>query len=192
VKKVLLLAFVFAQLYGCAAGLKPYPDGDGLFPDEQSLWEIRINRGGSQLFAGLLVLDRKGQSLEAVLLDGTGIKLLAERVLASGEVENVSVSPAVRNKRLAPLLGDGLHRMIFSFGEEGGSACYRDGLFEYCFGAESESHLVKFKRLGPFVLWSVDYFINKYDSTIAVDNARLDSNWPVPSLILKRSGGASE
>lgn len=183
-KKLLLLIPVIVQLYGCAAGLKPYPAGAGLFPEGQSLWGIRLDRGGSRLFAGLLVLEGKRQGLDAVLLDSTGIKLLEERVLPSGELENVSVLPAVGNKRLAPLLGEGLHRVFFPFAEVG-APCYRDGLFKYCFGAESEGHLVKSKRLGPFVLWSADYFINKYDSTVAIDKVRLDSGWFSPSLVLE-------
>jgi len=191
-KKIALCALILAQVYGCAVGLQPYPDGDRLFQDSQTLWEIRIDRGGEKLFAGLLALEMKGGSLDAVLLDGTGIKLLEERVLASGEVVNISTLPAIRNKRLAPLLGKGLHRLFFSFGEEEAEACRRHGLLEYCFGVESDGHLVKLRRLGPFVLWSVDYFVNNYDSSLGVNTARLNSGWFAPTLSLKRNVAVSE
>ncbi|MFN2366685.1 MAG: hypothetical protein ABR523_09530 [Desulfurivibrionaceae bacterium] len=187
--KRLVYLLMLASLYGCAVGLQPYPEADKLFPDGQTLWEIGIDRGGSRLFAGLLALDLKEDALEAVLLDGTGIKLLEERGSASGELEKVAIFPAVGNKRLAPLLGEGLHR-VFLAGEEGGQVCRRQGLFELCFGVESRGHLVKLKRLGPFVLWSVDYFINKYDSVEVIDKARLDSGWWSPALHLKRRLGA--
>ncbi|MDT8335498.1 MAG: hypothetical protein RQ753_07355 [Desulfurivibrionaceae bacterium] len=186
-KNLVVYLVIIGSLCGCAAGLQPYPAVGGLFSDGQNLWEIRIDRGGSQLFAGLLALDLKGDALEAVLLDGTGIKLLEERVSASEGVENVAVLPAVRNKRLAPFLAEGLHR-VFLAGGEGGEVCRHDGLFKLCFGEESRGHLVKLKRLGPFVLWSVDYFINNYDSVDVVDRARLASGWWSPSLNLKRSG----
>jgi len=191
-KKIALCALILAQVYGCSVGLQPYPDGDRLFQDSQTLWEIRIDRGGEKLFAGLLALERKGESLDAVLLDGTGIKLLEERVLASGEVVNISTLPAIRNKRLAPLLGKGLHRLFFDFEIYGEGVCRRDGLFELCFGAQSEGHLIKLRRLGPLILWSVDYFIKNSDAALKVNSARLDSGWPAPSLDLKRSGGVAE
>jgi hypothetical protein len=112
-KKVLLLIILLSQVYGCGVALQPYPHSAELFADDQTLWQVRIGRGESQLFSGLLALNKKGQVLEAVLLDSTGIKLLEEKVLSSGEVEIVSALPAVRNKRLGPFLGEGLFRLFF-------------------------------------------------------------------------------
>ncbi|MEN8134598.1 MAG: hypothetical protein ABFS18_03550 [Thermodesulfobacteriota bacterium] len=188
-KKVLLLIILLSPIYGCGVALQPYPHSSGLFTDGQTLWQARIGRGESQLFAGLLALNKKGPVLEAVLLDSTGIKLLEEKVLASGEVEIISALPAVRNKRLGPFLGEGLFRLFFvppGFTEE---PCRRQGLFELCFGSEDEEHLVKLRRLGPFVLWSGDYFINNYDSGPMVIGARLNGGWLTPYLQLERSGG---
>ena len=190
-KKVLLLMVAISQLYGCAAGLQPYPDHPELFSDGQTLWEVRIGRGDSQFFAGLLALNKKGEGLEAVLLDSTGIKLLEEKVLSSGEVEIVSALPAVRNKRLGPFLGEGLFRLFFTPPGLADEPCRRDGLFKLCFGAENEDHLVKFRRLGPFGLWSADYFINNYDSESVLTGARLNGGWLTPYLQLKKSGGDS-
>ncbi len=187
-KRVLLLIILLSQVYGCGAALQPYPHSAGLFPDGQSLWKIRIGRGESQLFAGLLALNKKAEALEAVLLDSTGIKLLEEKVSASGEVEIVSALPAVRNKRLGPFLGEGLSRLFFMPAGFTDELCRRQGLFELCFGAEKEEHLVKFRRLGPFVLWSGDYFINNYDSEPLVTGARLKGGWLTPYLHLERSG----
>jgi len=187
-KKMLLLIILLSQVYGCGVALQPYPQAAGLFPDGQSLWKIRLGRGESRLFAGLLALNKKGEALEAVLLDSTGIRLLEEKVLSSGEVEIISALPAVRNKRLGPFLGEGLLRLFFvptGFTDE---LCRRQGFFELCFGAEAEDHLVKFRRLGPFVLWSGDYFINNYDSEPLVTGARLKGGWLTPYLHLERSG----
>ena len=187
-KKVLLFIILLSQVYGCGAGLQPYPQSAELFPDGQTLWEIRLGRGDSQLFAGLLALNKKGEGLEAVLLDSTGIKLLEERVSASGEVEIISALPAVRNKRLGPFLGEGLFRLFFiptGFSDE---SCRRQGLFELCFGVEDDGHLVKFRRLGPFVLWSGDYFINNHDSEPLLTGAKLNGGWLTPYLQLDRSG----
>ena len=187
-KKVLLLIILLSQVYGCGVALQPYPHSSGLFPDGQTLWTIRIGRGESQLFAGLLALNRQGDELEAVLLDSTGIKLLEEKVFSSGEVEIISALPAVRNKRLGPFLGEGLFRLFFiptGFIEE---PCRRQGLFELCFGGEEEDHLVKLRRLGPFVLWRGDYFINNYNSEPVVAGARLNGGWLTPFLQLDRNG----
>jgi hypothetical protein len=187
-KKMLLFIVLLSQIYGCAAGLQPYPQSAELFPDGQTLWQVRLGRGGSQFFAGLLALNKKEDSLEAVLLDSTGIKLLEEKVLSSGQVEVVSVLPAVRNKRLAPFLGKGLFRLFFSPTGLSDEPCRRDGLFELCLGTEDDGHLVKFRRLGPFVLWSVDYFINNHGSGPLVTEARLNAGWFAPYLQLERSG----
>jgi hypothetical protein len=184
-KKILLLA-VALHLYGCAATpLQPYPQARELLPEGQTLWTARIGRGNSPLFAGLLLLNKTGPDLEAVLLDATGIKLLAEKVLASGEVTVVSALPPVRNKRLGPFLGTGLHRLFSDPGGPAGQACRRDGLLELCFGTDESGHLRKFRRLGPFVLWSGDYFINNHE----ISSARLNSGWLTPYLHLERSGG---
>ena len=62
-KKLLLLIFVISQVYGCGASLKSYPDAKELFPDGQTLWKVRIGRGDSQLFAGLLAINKKDKGL---------------------------------------------------------------------------------------------------------------------------------
>jgi hypothetical protein len=187
-KKMLLLIILLSQVYGCGVGLRPYPQSAELFPDGQTLWQVRIGRGESQLFAGLLALNKKGEGLEAVLLDSTGIKLLEEKVLSSGEVEIISALPAVRNKRLGPFLGEGLFRLFFSTTGFTDEPCRREGLFELCFGVDDEEHLIKFRRLGPFVLWSGDYFINNHGSEPMVTGARLNGGLLTPYLQLDRSG----
>lgn len=190
-KRILLFIVVLSQIYGCAASLKPYPASSELVTDGQSLWTARIGRGDSQLFAGLLALNKKGEELGAVLLDSTGIKLLEEKILATGDVEVVSSMAAVRNKRLGPFLGEGLFRLFFNHQGMNNEPCRQDGLFELCFGIDDEEHLVIFKRLGPFVLWSGDYSINSYDSGSELTGARLNSGWLTPYLHLEKNEGNS-
>ncbi|MBU0483430.1 MAG: hypothetical protein KKB30_02815 [Proteobacteria bacterium] len=188
----LVLIVALSQVYGCATGLRPYADSSELFTDGQTLWEVRIGRGSSQRFAGLLALNKKGEVLEVVLLDSTGIKLLEEKVLATGKVEIVSALPVVRNNQLGSFLGEGLFRLFFNSTEFTAEPCRGDGLFELCFGLEEEGHLVKFKRLGPFVLWSGDYFISNYDSLDVLTGAVINGGWLTPYLKLKKSGGRPE
>lgn len=187
-KKVLLLTVILSLACGCAPSLRFYPGHQELFPDGQTLWEVRIGRGDSQLLAGLLALNKKGEKLEAVLLDSTGIKLLEEKVYSSGAVEVVAALPPLRNKRLGPFLGEGLFRLFFMPDGLNDQGCRRDGLVALCFGAESEEHLVKLQRLGPFVLWSGDYFINYDESDRVIAGARLNGGWLTPYLQIQRSG----
>jgi hypothetical protein len=187
--KVLLLVAVCLQVYGCAGtSLQPYPRAEELLPAGQTLWRARIGRGDSQLFAGLLVLNKTGQDLEAVLLDSTGIKLLEEKIRASGVVTIVATLPPLRNQRLGSFLGTGLHRLFSSPEGVATQPCRRDGLLALCFGMAEPGHLRKFRRLGPFVLWSGDYFINNYDSTAEITGARLNAGWLTPYLHLEKSG----
>jgi hypothetical protein len=188
VKTRLLFIILCCHLSGCGAGLQSYSHPEELFSEGQTLWKVRIDRGDSQLFAGLLALNKKDAVLEAVLLDSTGIKLLQEKILATGALEVVSALPAVRNKRLAPFLGEGLFRLFFIPDRVTDGPCHREGLFALCFGVDDQGQLVKFRRLGPFVLWSADYFINGYDAAPVLTGARLNSGWLTPSLQLEKSG----
>lgn len=186
-KKVLLLILLSCQLAGCTSVLYPYPQAAELFPDGQSLWQIRLGRGESQLFTGLLALDKKQDRLTAILLDSTGIKLLEESVRSSGEVEIITQLPAVRNKRLAPFLGKGLLRLFFNTPDSHNEPCRRNGLFELCFGVNDKGQLIKSSNMGPFVLWSSDYFINNDGSTPILTETRLNAGWFTPSLQLNRN-----
>ncbi|MEN8142278.1 MAG: hypothetical protein ABFQ82_01615 [Thermodesulfobacteriota bacterium] len=183
----LLLLALISQLYGCGAGLQGLATLPALHPDRPSLWQVNIGEGESAVFTGLLVLKPEGDVLRAVLLDSMGIKLLEEKIGRGGEVEIVSGIEAVTSRRLPAFLGEGIHRLFFSPGPQDGKICRSDGIVaKVCLGEKGVGHLVKLRRTGPFVLWSVDYFINNYDSFAEMTGARLDSGWFVPSLHLKK------
>lgn len=187
--RFILLLFLVGLLTGCAAKLQPYGGAGDKLLDDRSVWTLRIGRGNSQLFAGLLALNRKDGGLEAVLLDSTGIKLLAEKVSAEGEVEIVSILPAVKNRGLAPFLGEALYRLfLLDGGVASAVPCLRGGLITKCFGIDSDGRLVKFRRLGPWVLWSGDYSVIHGGSSPVLARARLNSGWLTPYLELERSG----
>lgn len=186
-RRIVPFLLLLSQLWSCAPALSTFPESRELFADGQELWEIHLGRGDSGLFAGLLLLDRKGDQLEAVLLDATGIKLLEETVTAGGEVKIVSALPTVRDKRLPAFLGKGLHRLFFNVANLGGEPCRPDGWGELCFGVNDRGTLVKFRKIGPFVLWSADYLINNYDAK-AISGAELRSGWLVPHIRLRKSG----
>lgn len=187
-KKIFLVLLVLTLTSGCGANLKSYPAEQQLLPAGPTLWEVRIGRHSSQFFAGLLALNKKNAVLEAVLLDSTGIKLVEEKILSTGEVQVISVLPALRNSRLSKLLGEGLARLFFNRQDAGTDPCRREGLLELCFGTKEDGSLVKFRRIGPFVLWSGDYFINNHDSKPVVTGARLNGGWLTPYLQLEKSG----
>ena len=182
----LLLALV-SQLYGCGAGLKELATSPDLRLESPSLWQVNIGRGEADIFTGLLVLKPEGDDLRAVLLDSMGIKLLEERIGKGGELEVVSGIPAVTSRRLPAFLGEGIYRLFLTPGVSDGKTCRRDGFFtKVCLAEKEAGHLVKLRRMGPFVLWSGDYFINNYDSAADLQGARLDSGWFVPYLHLEK------
>lgn len=187
-KRAMLLIVLLCQVYGCANVLQPYPQAAELFPDGQSLWQIRLGRGESQLFTGLLALDKEQDQLTAILLDSTGIKLMEESILATGKIEVITLLPAVRNKRLAPFLGKGLFRLFFSTTDFKDEPCQRNGLFKLCFGVNDDGQLIKSRNMGPFVLWSSNYFINNHGSTPGLTEVKLNAGWFTPYLQLKKSG----
>ena len=183
----LWLALIFLGLLtGCGGGMVVSTVSPELSVAEPSLWTVRLGRGDQEIFAGLLVLRHEGDAIRAVLLDSTGIKLLEERVSASGEVTVIKAISAVKNKRLPSFLGEGLYRLFFNSEGFDGEVCRRDGFARLCFGEEDSGQLVKLRRFGPFVLWRADYFINNYGSGSVISGARLNSFWPAPYLDLQR------
>lgn len=180
-------ALIFLWLLtGCGATMVVSTVSPELSVAEPSLWTVRLGRGDQEIFAGLLVLRNEGDAIRAVLLDSTGIKLLEERVSASGEVTVIKAISAVKNKRLPAFLGEGLYRLFFNSAGFAGEVCRRDGFARLCFGEEDSGQLVKLRRFGPFVLWRADYFINNYGSGSVISGARLTSFWPAPYLDLQR------
>jgi hypothetical protein len=176
-----------SQLYGCGVGLRGLASSPVLLPENPSLWQVKIGRDESPVFTGLLVLKPEGDDLRAVLLDSMGIKLLEEKINKEGKVEVVSGIQAVTSRRLPAFLGEGVHRLLLSPGGRDGKSCRSDGFVaKVCLGEKADGHLVKLRRIGPFVLWSADYFINNYDSVEGMSGARLDSGLFVPSLLLER------
>lgn len=189
----LLVLVLTSQLYGCGAGLRGLPTSPDLLLDRPSLWQVNIGGDEAAIFTGLLVLKPEGSDLRAVLLDSMGIKLLEEKISRGGEVEVVSGIEAVTSRRLPSFLGKGLHRLFLSPGPHDGKICRSDGLTaKVCVGEKATGHLVKLRRIGPFVLWSADYFINNYDSAEEMTGVRLDSGWFVPTLRLEKKDTASE
>lgn len=186
-KWCLLLLALASQLYGCGAGLRNVATSPDLLADQPSLWQLQIGRGDSSIFTGLLVLKPEGEDLHAVLLDSMGIKLLEEKIDQGGNVEVIYAIPMVKDKRLPTFLGGGLHRLFFNNGGFAGRTCRSDGWATVCLGEKAAGHLVKLRRVGPFVLWSADYLINNYDSAAVMTDARLNSGWLVPYLHLKKN-----
>jgi hypothetical protein len=183
----LWLALIFLGLLsGCGGGIVVSAVSSDLSIAETSLWTVRLGRGDQEIFAGLLALRNEGDSIRAVLLDSTGIKLLEERISSSGEVQVIKAIPAVRDKRLPSFLGEGLYRLFFNSEGFAGELCRRDGFASLCFGEQDSGQLVKLRRFGPFVLWRADYFINNYGSRSVISGARLNSFWPAPYLDLQR------
>ena len=116
-----------------------------------------------------------------------GIKLLEEKIGRGGEVEVVSGIEAVTSRRLPVFLGEGIHRLFYVPGAQDGKVCRKDGFVaKVCLGEEADGHLVKLRRIGPFVLWRGDYFINNYGSPEGMSGASLDSGWFVPTLLLEK------
>jgi len=188
-KRICMFLIFLGLLSGCGGGLVVSAVSPELPAAEPTLWTLRMGRGDREIFAGLLAMRNEGTVIRVVLLDSTGIKLLEEEISSSGEVTVIKALPAVRDKRLPFFLGEGLYRLFFNAGGDGGEVCRRDGFARLCLGEKDSGGLVKLKRFGPFVLWRADYFINNYGSGPVISGARLNSFWPAPYLDLRRNVG---
>lgn len=181
-----IVVIVAIFLSACAQIEKSRVERDNLLPTGRSLWQLTIGKQEKPKFTGLLALRGSEQGLEAVLLDSTGIKLLAERITPDGRIEIQSAIPVIKEKGLPSFLGKGLHRIFLSGADVGPVPCRQDSLIRRCFGESRNGRLGKSASFGPFELWSVEYLINKDNDLSPVSGAILDSGWFVPSIGLER------
>jgi hypothetical protein len=176
-------------LSGCASRLTPPPAGLELLPAEPTLWKMSLRRGERPLYAGLLLLRPEGEGGSLVLLDSTGIKLLAEQVTGDGEVVAVKALRPVADRGLPAFLGRAAHRLFWTGLPAAGETCRPLTPGELCLGLDEGGRLVKIRRWGPFVLWRGGYSINNEGPVPRVVEARLDGGWFTPGIDLRRQNG---
>jgi len=184
-RNILLQLVALLLLAGCGTGLQVSNSLPELAGGEPTLWTVRLGRGGSELFAGILVMRRDEDMIKAVLLDSSGVKLLEEDVYRNGEYNITKALPLVRDKGLPAFLGKSLARLFFNNGDFHREVCRWDGFSRICSG-ERGGQQVKLAKFGPFVLWSADYSINNYGPRSLIAGVRLNSFWPAPYLEMER------
>ncbi len=178
--------FMIVFLGGCSGILHPSVVHDQMLPPGRSLWRLTIGDQDKPEYTGLLALRDSGDMLDLVLLDSTGIKLLSQRIYPDGEIEIQSAVPLVKEKGLPAFLGKGLSRIFQHDEKNAAQPCYRDVLVKKCFGEDSKGRLVKSGHIGPFKLWSAEYFINKdKKGREHLSDVTLDRGWFVPALRLE-------
>ncbi|MBU0480828.1 MAG: hypothetical protein KKG47_06985 [Proteobacteria bacterium] len=184
--RALLAILLIGFLVGCSRLTVSSVGPEQLLPVERSLWQLNIGSRQNPQFTGLLALRISGSGIEAVVLDSTGIKLLAEKIGPDGEIEVQTALPVIREKGLPAFLGTGLHRIFQSAAGKTSVPCRQEFLLQRCFGEKSNGRLIKSVGFGPFELWSVEYLINKERTEPGVSGAVLDSGWFIPLLRLER------
>ena len=177
--------FIISTLCGCSPMMSRV-NNDQMLPTGRSLWQLTIGNPETPRFTGLLALRESAESMDVVLLDSTGIKLLSERIESGGEIAVQSAVQLVKEKGLPEYLGNGLYR-IFQFGNGKDDAlCSQTFLLSTCFGEDTEGRLVKSGHFGPFQLWSVEYFIKKESDVFLLSGITLKQGWLKPDILLKR------
>ncbi len=184
-KAAFRLILGLALLAGCAPILNPPVPGLALRPVAPTLWKLTLRHGGRPLYAGLVLLRPEAGGTEVVLLDATGIKLLAERVTAGGEVVEVKALRPVADRGLPDFLGRAVYRLFLAGEATPERICRPAGLGELCLGRDEQGELVKIRRWGPLVLWRAYYSINNDK----VSAARLPGGWFTPEVRLERQPG---
>ncbi|MBU0673134.1 MAG: hypothetical protein KJ950_00655 [Proteobacteria bacterium] len=182
-KSFLLYLFTVLLLLGCAS-VNPM-NGRELqlgTPGETSLWKLTIGTGDRIRYTGLLALASEAEWMTAILLDGTGIKLIEERIYLDGIVETLFALPAVRQQGLPSYLGQGLFKLFM----EWRSPVVGFHLTHFCLASSEAGLLTKTKKIGPFRLWTAVYVFKNPDGAGEPVKATLDLLWPVPDLNLTR------
>lgn len=180
---LLLLAALFA---GCAPALRPFGAPPPSLPAEPTLWTLALRRGGEPLYTGLLLLSRSEAGAGMVLLDPTGIKLLEGQVSEAGQVTGVKALRPVADRGLPDFLGQVVQRLFLRAPPPPSATCRPEGFGQLCQGLDRYGQLVRFRRWGPFVLWSADYSINHEDEPALLTGARLGQGWLTPEVALER------
>jgi hypothetical protein len=122
---------------------------------ENNLWLLRIEQGKEEKFSGVLVLQQKNDNIDLVLLDPTGIKIMAEKITRTGEIQISSAIEKIKESRLPNYLGRAIHRIFYlnpdksSCANKFGRLCWSDSQPDF-FGKEA--------TFGPFQRWSVKYW----------------------------------
>ncbi|MDF1614735.1 hypothetical protein [Desulfurivibrio dismutans] len=155
--KAAALILLVMLLAGCALPARPpEPSLQASYIDiaADALWRVTISQGEERKFSGLLGTRRENGGLHYVLLDGTGVTLLAARLSADGEMTKLRQLGVFDGHRLPDFLATSLYRIFLL--EPAATPCSRNFLLQLC-RRETAQGEKKYARAGFLPWWSVEY-----------------------------------
>jgi hypothetical protein len=183
------LILIIQFISGCSINKIPeHADQHFLYVDE-SLWKLTIEKWGTERFTGLLAVRTLSPDFHLVLLDATGIKLLETVISNKSDVRVVFALKPIRDRGLPEYLSKSTLRIFETMSDE--IHCFRHGLIRICKKRPASDVERKEARVGPFLLWSVEYFYNKNISEGFVC-AVLQEPWRHSKLTLELFQGSSD
>lgn len=164
-----LFGLLLLMTTGCAAGIMRVVPPPTLAITGETLWKMEVEHQGVEQFSGLLALRKEPDGTALVLLDPTGLRLLAGFVPQAGDFRVDECMRPVAATRLPDLVALSVQR-VFHPGS-GDAAWYEEGE-----GAERLP--VRAETLGPFLLWSVHYRPAAADAPLpAFSSAEMRAPW---------------
>ncbi len=123
-------------------------------PVPSALFNIRIERWGTQQLSGLLALLDRPTGLSYVLLDATGMKLLEGEISSENNSVNLPSGGILKKSGLAGYFIQSLER-VFLY-EPSKKPCGRSWLLQFCSEKEKGHTWYKTARFWPFTLWRAE------------------------------------
>jgi len=185
----ILLILIIQFILGCSINKIPEYNDQHFLCIEESVWRLTLEQWGIERFTGLLAVRTLGPDFHLVLLDATGIKLL-ETIKSNGsDIRVVSAIKAMRDRGLPEYLSKSTSRIFETMSD--GIHCFRHGLIRIYKKRPALDVERKEARVGPFLLWSVEYFYNK-DISEGFVCAVLQEPWRHSKLTLELFQGSSD
>jgi len=119
-----------------------------------ALFNIRIERWGTQQLSGLLALRDRPAGFSYVLLDATGMKLLEGEINRENDSANLPFGGILKESGVAVFFTQSLER-IFLY-EPSKKPCARSWLLQFCSEKEKGHTWYKTARFWPFTLWRAE------------------------------------
>lgn len=141
---------------GCAlpASNIPFSPKTTAQPPQAQLLHIRFKRWSKPIYSGLLGIRRKGNSLQYVLLDGSGVTLAQANVQHDGSYSELKAVPKIQESSLPDFLASALQRIFLL--EPSTKPCSRNFLIKFC-KKEDAIQNRKFMSFGPFKVFDILY-----------------------------------
>lgn len=146
-RKVLLLLCVTLLLVSCGRRSSNVADIKPVVQQQSGMYALKLLQRNRLRFSGLLAVKLGGDGLEYVLLDASGVTLLAANVALDGTVKLKQAVAEMERKGFVGYFSTVVHRTFQLYPET--LPCEGSFFHSFCLDGQNKT-----ERFGPFLNWS--------------------------------------